>query len=244
MIWCRSCTRHQSHEGWSIVSQFCNGGNLTSFIECFEEKGIPVLEGMIWHVLVSLARVVAWLHFGWDEEEEELPEGWKPVVHTDIVPGNIFLDFEDAEIVPKVMLGDFGESRPPFEGEFRDEHGVPSVDMIMIGIVVRMLMLAMWRPETDQGERQMLANGIDGDQSWKSYVPPGVYSQELWDCAALLDGNAASPPNALELVERLLRAGEEWLWELEPADVRWTRPLLSDKPAVFPEYCRRVRNKN
>jgi serine/threonine protein kinase len=143
--------------GWTIISQFCNGGNLVEFIDCFEAKKEMVLEGMLWHVYACLAKAIAFLQHGY-RESERLPEEWELMFHNDLHPANVFLDHAGSAL-PLVMLGDFGDATCPprtDDDELPVQEG-PRGDILDIGHIIRILMLASWQPKADYVERHDLA---------------------------------------------------------------------------------------
>ena len=75
-------------------------------------------------------------------------------------------------------------------------------------------------------------------KEWSTHVPD-IYSDELWTHGNSLEQNYPyeNLPTALELVKDLVPVAEEQITKLPRAPLLWTQLPLSDKPALFQEYC-------
>jgi len=89
---------------------YCAGGDLQSYL--YPDTGSS--EAFIWHVFRQMAEALAYLHTGYARSDPnksgKMPHSWRPVVHCDIKPDNIFLRTpRSAEnLTPDIVLGDFG----------------------------------------------------------------------------------------------------------------------------------------
>ena len=89
------------------IYEFYPGGDLTSYLP----KGYERLsERFVWWIFVQLADILAYLHEGFDHKNpSRAPREWKPVIHCDIKPDNVFLREQPRDTAyPNVVLGDFG----------------------------------------------------------------------------------------------------------------------------------------
>lgn len=96
----------------SLVLYFehCQGGDLHNWIP--RSRNLRD-EDFIWSVFTQLADALAFLHHGYDRRARNPrvpPPGWKPVVHRDVKPANVFLRYKLTQNypMPDVVLGDFG----------------------------------------------------------------------------------------------------------------------------------------
>ena len=84
------------------------GGDLTSYLpnKYIERPS----ERFVWWIFVQLADILAYLHEGFDHKNpSRAPREWKPVIHCDIKPDNVFLREHPRDTAyPNVVLGDFG----------------------------------------------------------------------------------------------------------------------------------------
>ena len=79
----------------SLISQYCNGGDLRTFAFNIDRVLPPAF---LWHLFERLLTVLHHLHY-------ECPS---PVAHRDVHPRNIFLHWEQHDNLPQVFLDDFG----------------------------------------------------------------------------------------------------------------------------------------
>ncbi|CAJ2503135.1 Uu.00g105290.m01.CDS01 [Anthostomella pinea] len=117
----------------SLYMEYCDRGTLKDLIVKYKKKKkaskqdrIP--ESFLWHTLISLADALAYLKTGRSFAAPELdkpdPTTWKPIVHRDIKPGNVFLRSRDSPTSQKpfyVLLSDFGL----MDYESQDQGGGP-----------------------------------------------------------------------------------------------------------------------
>ncbi|KAI1156384.1 kinase-like domain-containing protein [Nemania diffusa] len=104
----------------SVYMEFCDRGSLHDLIWEYSEKRkslnpdrIP--ESFIWHAFLGLADALAYLQTGESyismSPEKINGDDWKPIVHCDIKPANIFLRSRDTPGSTKpfyTLLSDFG----------------------------------------------------------------------------------------------------------------------------------------
>jgi serine/threonine protein kinase len=86
----------------TLITEFCNGGNLFSFFDRYDGKGLKVPEALIWRFLQQMLTGVEFL-------QKQTPK----VVHCDIFPGNIFVNWPNPKKPvdpPNFYLADFGRS--------------------------------------------------------------------------------------------------------------------------------------
>lgn len=77
----------------SIITEYCEGGDLESFLSMAKKNGSVIPEESIWKIFMQVAMALCEIH--------NRKEG--KIIHRDIKPANIFLDAEH-----NVKLGDFG----------------------------------------------------------------------------------------------------------------------------------------
>ncbi|KAJ8119728.1 hypothetical protein ONZ43_g3387 [Nemania bipapillata] len=104
----------------SLYMEHCDRGTLEDLIKFYREKkgeGSPsrIPESFIWHAFVGLSDALGYLQTGQSKlaksPDRNDPNEWKPLVHCDIKPGNIFLRSRDTPGSRKpfyVLLSDFG----------------------------------------------------------------------------------------------------------------------------------------
>lgn len=98
-----------------LFLEYCDCGSLQGVIRrSITERRQRLPEAFIWHVFKSMAKALAYLHYGINEfnPSHEDERNWNFVLHRDLKPHNIFLKTEsDArKPYPRVILGDFGAS--------------------------------------------------------------------------------------------------------------------------------------
>lgn len=95
-----------------IFLNFCDRGNLDSLIKRYSTLSLAIPEAFIWKVFESLAEALRLCHTGEHCKFDEctvLSENWDPVIHRDVLPGNVFLTSIGSDgLYPRIVLGDFG----------------------------------------------------------------------------------------------------------------------------------------
>ena len=76
-----------------IITEYCEGGDLESFLTSAKKNGSMLPEESIWKIFMQVAMALCEIHNRKDEK----------IIHRDIKPANIFLDAEH-----NVKVGDFG----------------------------------------------------------------------------------------------------------------------------------------
>lgn len=89
-----------------LAMTLCNGGDLGMYINKQRARGFPLSVDFVARVMVHILSALNYSHS-------------KGVIHRDIKPTNVFIvnetpptRGEDGEVIPKVVVGDFGLSRP------------------------------------------------------------------------------------------------------------------------------------
>ncbi|KAI4213899.1 MAG: hypothetical protein LQ351_003594 [Letrouitia transgressa] len=92
--------------------EYCSAGDLNGIIDSYGKRRLGIPEGFVWHTFIQLAEALAYIHSAYTRSKKEIapPDSWKPVVHRDIKPGNVFLRYpgRSSTIYPDIVLGDFG----------------------------------------------------------------------------------------------------------------------------------------
>ena len=96
-----------------MVLRFANGGDLHSYgLDNFGATRQYMPEIFLWHFMKSMVAALAYCHAGWkDGEPFVAKEGWRAVIHGDLVTGNILLHWHHSEMLPQLILTDFGDAR-------------------------------------------------------------------------------------------------------------------------------------
>jgi serine/threonine protein kinase len=83
----------------TMVTEFCNGGDA---LRWFSRYATPEnREFMAWLVILECTRTLAHLH-----SEQATTKG--AIYHGDVHAGNIFLQFETSNPIPRILMGDYG----------------------------------------------------------------------------------------------------------------------------------------
>jgi hypothetical protein len=95
-----------------LILKFANGGDMHTYtLDHFGSTRQPVPEIFIWHSLRSMAAALAYCQAGWkDGDPFVVREGWRSIIHQDIVEGNILLHWHRIEPLPRLVLSDFGDA--------------------------------------------------------------------------------------------------------------------------------------
>ena len=98
--------RKVSHT-FPIINEFYAGGDLVSWLPSEYERPS---EAFVWCIFFQLADVLSYLHEGFDYKNPySTPLDWRPVIHCDIKPENVFLrEIRRENPYPSIVLGDFG----------------------------------------------------------------------------------------------------------------------------------------
>ncbi|KAL8815914.1 MAG: hypothetical protein Q9223_005005 [Gallowayella weberi] len=93
-----------------ICEEFAAHGDLRLLRDFYIERKLVIPEAFIWHVFWSAASALCYCRHGTDQSANTI-EGWDPITHMDVKPGNILLTDPDINInqfYPTVKLSDFG----------------------------------------------------------------------------------------------------------------------------------------
>ncbi|KAI1516898.1 Protein kinase [Pyrenophora tritici-repentis] len=194
----------QRHAAPWLVTEYCNGGTLNDFIISWKEKKEFVPEAWVWHIFESLVAAVRYLHCG---PEDSSQETWGPIIHRDIIPGNIFLTYPDpsntnpdpaSSTAPPftITLADFDPEYCPPEGSKAAE----PTDIYQIGVVLMNMYCMIDWPVQEKSKAAALERG----DCW-----PGCkgYSENLrWLLGKCVCEDPAGRPGAEWLLEVIRQA--------------------------------------
>lgn len=99
-----------------LYYEYYSQGDLHDVIQRHEENSVYIPETFMWHAYLQLSEALAFLHTGYDQRVcYSVPANWRPVIHGDLKPANIFLSPPDASSpnplcreYPSLVIGDFG----------------------------------------------------------------------------------------------------------------------------------------
>ncbi|KAI4178968.1 MAG: hypothetical protein LQ346_007306 [Caloplaca aetnensis] len=91
-----------------IWYEYCANGDLQDLIDAYRRHNARVPESFIWHAYKQLSEVFAYIHTGYDRQSGRRPKNFKPIVHRDVKPPNIFLRPNSNSKYPDLVLADFG----------------------------------------------------------------------------------------------------------------------------------------
>ena len=108
-----------------MVLKFANGGDMHSYtLDHYGATRQPMPEIFLWHFLRSMAASLAYCQAGWkDGDPFVAKEGWRPIIHEDLVTGDILLHWHKHKVLPQLILSGFGNAKfldemPPFEFDY------------------------------------------------------------------------------------------------------------------------------
>lgn len=95
----------KGRETGSLYLDFCDMGSLQAMLREHRGEFDNFPEEFIWDIMEGLAKAVEHCQYGPPNSPQ-----WKPVYHSDIHPGNVFMKSSDGSEGPEVqaVLGDFG----------------------------------------------------------------------------------------------------------------------------------------
>lgn len=100
-----------SHHFITFILEYCEGGSLRDKMTAYAMSKRTFSSDYLWHILVSIARGLAYMHFGildaWDPRP--VSSSWNTTCHLDLKLDNIFITSSDQRGgFPRVVIGDFG----------------------------------------------------------------------------------------------------------------------------------------
>ncbi|KAI4148966.1 MAG: hypothetical protein L6R39_002639 [Caloplaca ligustica] len=101
------CTNYYTHFWY----EYCPNGDLQDLMDAYTARRAKIPESFIWHVYMQVADALAYIHTGYDRllyDGGRPPSHFKPIVHRDVKPPNIFLRPNGGSIYPDLVLADFG----------------------------------------------------------------------------------------------------------------------------------------
>ncbi|KAF7191782.1 G2-specific protein kinase nimA [Pseudocercospora fuligena] len=113
-----ACQRHEEMSAepaqYEMFMEHCNGGDLYLQAQHFIRMNEEVPDSFILHATIQLIEAMAFIHHGLrycGHGQYTMDPGFKPLVHGDIKPENIFLRWDKPRKVddlPTLVIGDFG----------------------------------------------------------------------------------------------------------------------------------------
>ncbi|KAI4147965.1 MAG: hypothetical protein LQ340_005297 [Diploschistes diacapsis] len=233
-------------EGYLLFLEYCDGGDLYSFVRQFQRRGLFFPEFFIWQVFESLLAAVAWLHKDNPDYQHDPDVASRPaLIHGDINGPNVLLRFSpDNMIWPTAKLHDFDgaiplwDDRETFELNFGKEGSDPPErptksmkgDVWGVGATIHYLAHCGYGPEVARPPPYASPLGSDrnGCQVWE--FPPYL-SQELQNVVCLaLKMEMAERLGAGELLmyvrEKMTALG---MWEATRAVPEWLEMEVKKK---------------
>ncbi|KAI9757664.1 MAG: hypothetical protein M1815_000311 [Lichina confinis] len=100
----------------SLYMELCELGSMEDLLKrwktrcALDNRRHVIPEAFVWHSFHCLMKALTYLRYGFQDGRDFAPvDGWKPVFHRDIKPGNVLLRTPDGGgKYPTVVLGDFG----------------------------------------------------------------------------------------------------------------------------------------
>ncbi len=99
-----------------LYYEYYSHGDLYDLIQHHEKNMEFLPETFMWHAYLQLSEALAFLHTGYDQRVcHSVPANWRPVIHGDLKPANIFLSPPNVSSpnplyreYPSLVIGDFG----------------------------------------------------------------------------------------------------------------------------------------
>ena len=93
----------------TLILEYCDVENLDQTIAKKRRRRESISEGFVWHVVLSMARALSFLHCGIRQDGSRPAPGWDTICHLDIKPNNVFLTSDGrTNVQSRIVLGDFG----------------------------------------------------------------------------------------------------------------------------------------
>ena len=228
-----------------IVSEYCNGGDLSRYFQefsCHSPEQFP--EVLLWRLLSQLLHALDNLHR-------------RSIIHQDILPCNVFINWREDQRLPDFYLGDFGQANdfdltPRRDGticeyeRYTGAHGIAK-DFSKVASLIRYLTVGDSSDSDSSGNCSGDEYAFEANDRWKAY------SEELHSCyyniMAFVQGVRGSPDwdprdyNISRLraeVDAMAKELEaEYLcaypgsWERTKAEVEPRGPLVFDTPEAI-----------
>jgi len=141
--------RRYCHQG-AYLLEYCSAGSLEVVQYRFQHAENAIPEAFLWHLFDGLIAAIRFLHWG----PSLVDDGqWRPIVHRDLRPANIFLNYNPRALFEvEIKLGDFDSARTWMGIDSRAWAGVaayqppekptsaPTVDIYAIGATIHDLL--------------------------------------------------------------------------------------------------------
>ncbi|MCJ1416812.1 hypothetical protein MMC32_003150 [Xylographa parallela] len=96
-----------------FLMEYCDGGDVERLASRYQRIDEFLPESFLWHILLQGAEGLAYIHHGRGQTDVD-KHGWGPIIHADIKPENLFLQWrpgsDPAKDYPDLKIGDFGLS--------------------------------------------------------------------------------------------------------------------------------------
>ncbi len=116
-----------------LVLKLANGGDLHDYtLDHYGATRQRMPEIFIWHFLRGMAAALAYCQAGWkDGDPFVFKDGWRSIIHQDVVSGNVLLQWNKNKPLPQLILSDFGDAT------FLDMMPSPEYDYLLRAIRAR-----------------------------------------------------------------------------------------------------------